>query len=118
MNDMPAGDRRATATSARSLFGWLSTLLALMIAGYFSLGAAVWCWEGAYNVLQGHSPNYGSSAVLLVAGLLPFAAGAAYRHSMRRSGQSQRSSLAFAAFVALVTSLFVLVFRAGAGGGF
>ena len=32
---------------------------AVLIAGYFSVGALVWCWEGAYNVLQGDDPAYG-----------------------------------------------------------
>jgi hypothetical protein len=118
MNDVVMGRAGGMSGSVRWVVAWIPTVLALLIAGYFSVGAAIWCWEGAYNVLQGDSPDYGFFLALLVAGLLPLAAPAAYCYAMRRSGQARRSSLAYAAFVALVTSFFVLAFRAGAAGGF
>ena len=62
----------------------------MLIAGYFSVGALVWCWESAYNVLQGDDPAYGFSLFLVLLGLLPVVAGGIYFCAMRRRGTAVR----------------------------
>ena len=65
----------------------------MLIAGYFSVGALVWCWESAYNVLQGDDPAYGFSLFLVLLGLLPVVAGGIYFRAMRRRGTPVRGAL-------------------------
>lgn len=102
----------------RLIFQWLPTAAVAVIAAYVALGAAAWCWDGAYNVLQGHSPAYGFSAMLFLAGALPAVAAGASWVRQRRAGESPRSSVAVGSAVAIAASVGVLVLRAIAAGGF
>jgi hypothetical protein len=97
---------------------WIPTALLLVVGAYFGLGAALYCWEGAYNVLQGGSPGYGSAVILVLLGILPLATGAGYWMALRRGHHSARSSLAFASIVTALVSIPVIVVRVAFGMGF
>jgi hypothetical protein len=95
----------------------LAGALALTVA-YLGLGVLLWCWEGAYNVLQGHPPDRVFAATLVLAGVAPPVTAWFGFRVPRRHGESLASSLAFATVVTFGVTVFVGFFRAGASGGF
>jgi hypothetical protein len=95
----------------------LAGALAVIVA-YLALGVALWCWDGAYNVLQGDPPDWVFAGSLILAGMAPAVTAWFGFRVPRRHGQSLASSLAFASVVTFGVTVFVGFFRAAANGGF
>jgi hypothetical protein len=108
------GDMRRTRNALPTV---LAGALALVV-GYLALGVLLWCWEGAYNVLQGGPPDWMFATTLVLAGMAPLVTAWFGFRVPRRHGESLASSLAFASLATLAVTVFVGFFRAGASGGF
>jgi hypothetical protein len=62
-------------------------VVAAAAAAYIAVGMAAWCWDGAYNLLQGDPPDRLFAATLAGAGLTPFVTAWFGFRVQRRSGQ-------------------------------
>jgi cbb3-type cytochrome oxidase subunit 1 len=80
------------------------------VVGFWSLPITLYCWEGAYNVMQGGRPRWLLAALLVALGLIPWAAaGALLRRA--RAKHSFARALASAAVTLALVSLPVLFVR-------
>lgn len=108
------GMRKVSDGSFRQSVGRIRSTAALLFAAvvvlFWAGPTTLYCWEGAYNVSLGEPPNWGSVAVLVVLGFVPWAFAVGYFVTMRR-GQSTTSTLTFATMVLALVTLPVLVVR-------
>jgi hypothetical protein len=85
-------------------------LLVTVVAVFWSVPTTLYCWEGAYNVTRGASPDWPLAGGLIVLGLMPWGFAVPYFVLMRRR-QSAASALVFAAGVLALVTLPVLFIR-------
>lgn len=85
-------------------------LLVAVVAVFWSIPTTLYCWEGAYNLTRGASPDWPFGGGLIVMGLMPWGFAVPYFVSMRRRS-SLASALVFAAGVLALVTLPVLFVR-------
>lgn len=85
-------------------------VLLTVIAVFWSVPKTLYCWEGAYNVARGESPDWPLAGGLVVLGLVPWGIAVAYFVTMRRR-HSPAGAFVFAGGVLALVTLPVLFLR-------